>query len=173
MVQASELVALAALCAGLGTAAVIDIRHRRIPNVVCVAMVVAGLTLSTVGLSSITVTSALAGLAFGFLMMLPGHVFGATGAGDVKLFAAAGTMLGSGRIVRAFLFVAIAGGMLAVVIAIRRGRLVRTVRLMAKLLGRPHKLKTAIEAPAEHNRFSYGPAIAIGCVIAMLIGDSV
>jgi prepilin peptidase CpaA len=173
LVQASDVVVLAALCAGLGTAAVIDIRHRRIPNVVCVATAAAGLTLSTVGISSITVGSALAGLAYGFLMMLPGHVFGATGAGDVKLFAAAGTMLGSGRIVRAFLFVAIAGGMLAVVIAIRRGRLVRTVGMMAKLLGRPHAVKTAIESPAEHNRFSYGPAIAIGCVIAMVIGDSV
>jgi prepilin peptidase CpaA len=173
LVQASDLVVLAALCAGLGTAAVIDIRHRRIPNVVCVATAVTGLALSTVGISGITVTSALAGLAFGFFMMLPGHVFGATGAGDVKLFAAAGTMLGSGRIVRAFLFVAIAGGMLAVAVAIRRGRLVRTVGMMTRLLGRPHKLKSAIESPAEHNRFSYGPAIAIGCVIAMLIGDSV
>jgi len=59
------------------------------------------------------------------------------------------------------------------VIAIQRGRLGRTVEMAARLLGRPGKLKTAIESPAEHNRFSYGPAIAIGCVIAMLIGDSV
>jgi prepilin peptidase CpaA len=171
LAQASDLIVLAALCAGLGTAAIIDIRHRRIPNVVCVATAAAGLTLSTVGFSSITVSSALAGLAFGFLVMLPGHVFGATGAGDVKLFAAAGTLLGSGRIVKAFLFVVIAGGILAVVIAIRRGRLGRTMGLTARLLGRPSKLKTAIESPAEHNRFSYGPAIAIGSVIAMLIGD--
>jgi prepilin peptidase CpaA len=161
------------MCAGLGTAAVVDLRQRRIPNVVCVATAATGLTLSMFGISSITVTSALAGLAFGFLMMLPGHVFGATGAGDVKLFAAAGTLLGSGRIVTAFLFVAIAGGILAVVIAIRRGRLGRTMGMTARLLGRPDKLKTAIESPAEHNRFSYGPAIAIGCVIAMLIGDSI
>ncbi len=162
---------LAALSAGLGTAAVIDIRQRRIPNVVCVATAAAGLVLATVGINSITVMSALAGLGAGFLMMLPGHVFGATGAGDVKLFAAAGTLLGSGRIVRAFLFVAIAGGVLAVTIAIRRGRLGRTVRLAGRLLGRQDK--SAIESPAEHNRFSYGPAIAIGCVIAMLIGDAV
>ena len=117
--------------------------------------------------------SALAGLAFGFLMMLPGHVFGATGAGDVKLFAAAGTLLGSGRIVTAFLY--------------------RRHRRRNPRGGHRHsagtawtddgtdsptcsdgqdKLKTEIESPAEHNRFSYGPAIAIGCVIAMLIGDS-
>ena len=163
---------LVALCAGLGTAAVIDIRQRRIPNVVCVATAAMGLTLATVGVSRITVTSALAGLAFGFLMMLPGHVLGATGAGDVKLFAAAGTLLGRGRMVTAFICVAIAGGMLAVAIAIHRGRLVRTLGLAARLLGRPETSKTAIESPAEHNRFSYGPAIAIGCVVAMLIGDA-
>ena len=163
---------LAALSAGLGTAAVIDIRHRRIPNVVSVTTALTGLMLATVGINTITVTSALAGLGLGFLMMLPGHVFGATGAGDVKLFAAAGTMLGSGRIVRAFVCVAIAGGVLAAAIAVRRGRLARTMGLAARLLGRPGKLKAEIESPAEHNRFSYGPAIAIGCVIAMLIGDS-
>ena len=66
MVQASNVVALAAMCAGLGTAAVIDIRHRRIPNVVCVATAAAGLTLATVGISGITVASALAGLAIRF-----------------------------------------------------------------------------------------------------------
>jgi prepilin peptidase CpaA len=160
------------MCAGLGTAAVIDIRRRRIPNVVCVATAATGLTFSMYGISTITVTSALAGLAIGFLMMLPGHVFGATGAGDVKLFAAAGTLLGSGRIVTAFLLVAITGGVLAVIVAIRRGRLGRTMGLTAGLLGRTGELKTEIESPAEHNRFSYGPAIAVGCVIATLIGDS-
>jgi prepilin peptidase CpaA len=170
--RASDFIVLATMCAGMGTAAIIDIRHRRIPNVVCVATAVTGITLSTIGINTVTVSSALAGLAAGFLIMLPGHVFGATGAGDVKLFAAAGTLLGSGRIVRAFLFVAIAGGVLAVAVAVRRGRLGRTMGLTARLLGRPDKLKAAIESPAEHNRFSYGPAIAIGCVIAMLMGDS-
>ena len=159
---------LAALTAGLGTAAVIDIRQRRIPNVVCVTTAAAGLVLATVGVNSITVTSALAGLAFGFLMMLPGHVFGATGAGDVKLFAAAGTLLGTGRILPAFLFVAIAGGGLAVLVAIQRGRLQRTVTMAARLIGQPAATKVAIEAPVEHNRFSFGPAIAIGCLIAAL-----
>lgn len=158
----------AALVVGLGCGAVIDIRQRRIPNVVSVTTAAAGVALAASGLSGITLASSLAGLAAGFALMLPGHVIGGTGAGDVKLFAAAGTLLGAGRILPAFLFVAIAGGSLAVLVALQRGRLTRTVTMAAQLLGRPSAAKAAIEAPAEHNRFSFGPAIAIGCLIAAL-----
>jgi prepilin peptidase CpaA len=105
----------------------------------------------------------------GFMLMLPGYVFGSTGAGDVKLFASAGTLLGSGRIFSAFLFVAIAGGVLAVAIAWQRGRLGRTMRNTAWLFGSPSQAKPAIESAQEHNRFPYGPAIAVGCVMAALI----
>ena len=50
--------------------------------------------------------------------MLPGHALGATGAGDVKLMAAVGSLLGPLVIVNAVLFTAIAGGVLAVTVAI-------------------------------------------------------
>ncbi len=42
--------------------------------------------------------------------MMPGHVLGATGAGDVKLMAAVGAIVGPAMVVTAFLFTAIAGG---------------------------------------------------------------
>ena len=164
---ASELIVLMTLCAGLGTAAVIDMRQRRIPNAVCVATAVAGLALASTGISNVSVASALAGLALGLVMMLPGHVLGATGAGDVKLFAAAGTLLGGGRMTSAFFFVALAGGVLALAIACYRGRLVKTMLMTVQLAVR-RGAKREVMAPAEHNRFSFGPAIAVGCVIAML-----
>ena len=125
-----------------------------------------GLFLAAAGLSGISVASAIAGFAAGLVMMLPGHVIGAMGAGDVKLFAAAGTLLGGGRMVWAFLFVAIAGGVLALLIAVQRGRLKRTVTMTARLCGRGGEMKAAIESPTEHNRFPYGPAIAVGCLLA-------
>ncbi len=49
--------------------------------------------------------------------MLPGHLFGATGAGDVKLFAAAGALIGPAPIVTAFFYTALAGGVLALIVA--------------------------------------------------------
>jgi prepilin peptidase CpaA len=168
LVPASDLIVLSALCGGLGTAALIDMRERRIPNVVCAAMALAGLALSASGVSQVTLMSSLAGLTIGLAMMMPGHIFGGTGAGDVKLFGAAGTLLGSGRMVAAFVFMALAGGVLALLIAWHRGRLSRTMQLTGGLVGHPAKLKAEVESPAEHNKFSYGPAIAVGCVIAAL-----
>jgi len=168
LVPASDLIALGALCAGVGTAAAIDIRRRRIPNAVCVALAGTGVALAIAGLSRVTVLSSLAGLAFGLVIMLPGHIIGATGAGDVKLFAAAGTLLGSERVIAAFLSMALVGGLLAIGIACWRGRMGRTLGLLTGLFGQTRAATRAIEAPAEHNRFPYGPAIAVGCVIAMV-----
>ena len=120
--------------------------------------------LAATGASGMSLASSLLGFFLGFLLMLPGHVLGSTGAGDVKLFAAAGTVLGAEHIVPAFLMTAIAGGVLAVFIAWRRGRLLRTFRLTARLFGMKPAAKADIESPGEHNRFPYGPAIAAGCV---------
>ncbi|MCM3880172.1 MAG: A24 family peptidase [Vicinamibacterales bacterium] len=160
---------LSTLCAGLGSGAVVDSAHRRIPNGISLGTAVTGLVLAATGMSGVTFTSALAGFFIGFLLMLPGHLFGATGAGDVKLFAAAGTLLGAGHVVPAFLLTAIAGGVLALGVAWWRGRLGRTMSLTARLFGRPAAMKADIESPGEHNRFPYGPAIAVGCVLAALI----
>ena len=44
---------------------------------------------------------------------MPGHVLGATGAGDVKFMAAIGAIVGPALVVSSFLFTALAGGVLA------------------------------------------------------------
>ena len=62
-----------------------------------------------------TPVRALLGLLVGLLLMMPGHVIGATGAGDVKLMAAVGAVVGPDVIFRAFLYSAVAGGVLAIV----------------------------------------------------------
>jgi prepilin peptidase CpaA len=165
----SNTVVLSALCIGLGSAAAVDTARRKIPNAISLGTTVAGLVLAASGASGISLASALGGFFLGFLLMLPGHVLGSTGAGDVKLFAAAGAVVGVEQIVPAFLMTAIVGGLLAVFIAWRRGRLLRTFRLTARLFGLHEQAKASIEAPGEHNRFPYGPAIAAGCVLAILM----
>jgi len=162
-------VVLTALCAGLGSAAIVDTAQRKIPNSISLGVTASGVVLAASGASGVSVSSSLLGFFVGFLLMLPGHVLGSTGAGDVKLFAAAGAVVGVEQIVPAFLMTAIAGGLLAVFIAWRRGRLLRTFRLTARLFGLKQEAKADVEASSEHNRFPYGPAIAAGCVLSIVV----
>ena len=165
----SDAALLAALCTGLGSGAIVDSVQRRIPNTISLGTAAVGVVLAATGLSGVSLGSSLAGFFIGFVLMLPGHILGATGAGDVKLFAAAGAVLGAEHIFTAFLFTAIAGGLLALGVAWSRGRLKRTMRFTARLLGRPFEARAEIESPVEHNRFPYGPAIAVGSVVAALM----
>jgi prepilin peptidase CpaA len=157
----------------LGTAAAacaIDVRTGRIPNALTAATALAGLTLATLGLIHTTLPMAIAGGVLGLALMLPGRVLGGTGAGDVKLMAAFGTLLGPRQIVVAFIAGAIAGGVLAAAHAWRRGRIAVTMARTAQLVKGPAAAKAAIDADAAHTRFAYGPALAAGAMFATLWG---
>jgi prepilin peptidase CpaA len=158
------------LVAGTLIATVVDLRTRRIPNVLTGAMMGAGFGLAATGLGGISIGAAVFGLVLGLALMLPGHALGATGAGDVKLMAAIGSIVGPGMVVTAFLFTALAGGVFAVIVAARRRRLGATIastgRMIASPSDTPHEIRTA----PKTSRFAYGPAIAVGSVLAALMG---
>ena len=160
----------AALVFGAGVAAtVIDIRQRRVPNVLTMGLASAGLLLAMTGLGTATVGGALAGLALGLALLLPGHVIGATGAGDVKLLAAFGALLGPAGVFHAFLRAAILGGVLALAVALWRGRLRDTVYRTAMLVTTRNRVVNAqIKHPAANNRIPYAPAIACGAALVVL-----
>lgn len=162
--------AFAALAAGCLVATIVDIRTRRIPNDLTATMSGLGLGLAAVGISGISFWGSLAGLLLGLVLMMPGHLLGATGAGDVKLMAAVGTIVGPVTVVNAFLFTAIAGGILALLVAARRRRLAATVAGTGRLLAGPRTARDEIRAAPHANRFAYGPAIAVGSVLAAVVG---
>jgi prepilin peptidase CpaA len=151
-------------------ATVIDIRTRRIPNPLTASMAGAGVGLAATGISGVSLPAAAFGFVLGLALMLPGHLLGATGAGDVKLMAAIGAIVGPATVVNAFLFTAVAGGVLAVVVAIRRRRLSTTVAGTARLIAAPAGARQEIRAATPSSRFAYGPAIAVGSVLAALVG---
>ena len=159
---------MATIVAGAVAAAVIDLRTRRVPNALTALLASMGVVFAASGISGLTVGASLAGMGLGLALMLPGHLFGATGAGDVKLFAAIGALIGPAPILTAFFYTAIAGGALALVVAIRRRRLRRTLDGAARLVATAAANVGAIESPLENNRFAYAPAIAVGTMLAAL-----
>jgi prepilin peptidase CpaA len=164
--MSSDALALTVVVAGAGIAAAIDIRTRRVPNSLTMSLAGAGVLLAAAGLGRVGMPAALAGGLVGLVLMLPGHFLGATGAGDVKLLAALGTLLGPASTLWAFLVAMIAGGILAAVVATHRGRLRVTVSRTAELVVTAGGNAADIEDARANNRFAYAPAIAIGAIIA-------
>ena len=162
------MVPVLVLTLGLVLAVYTDVRTRRIPNWLTGSIAGAGFGLAFGG-GVVTPTQAALGLLTGLLLMMPGHLIGATGAGDVKLMAAVGTMLGPDLTFRAFLYSAVAGGVFAVAVATRRGILAATLQDAGRLVTSPAGARQAIESPSRANRFAYGPAIAVGTLISLMV----
>jgi prepilin peptidase CpaA len=159
-----------ALAAGVVGATVIDLRTRRIPNLLTAAIAAVGIGIAAAGLNVVSVGAAALGLVVGLALMLPGHILGATGAGDVKLMAAVGSLMGPTLVVKAVLFTLIAGGVLAVAVALRRRRLALTLAGTARLMAAPSGARTELAMAPAASRFAYAPAIALGSMIAALLG---
>jgi prepilin peptidase CpaA len=149
-----------------------DVRYRRIPNAFVLAALVGGLALNGIfgGLSGIA--TSLGGCALAFVLMFILHIFGAMGAGDVKLFAAIGAVTGAPLVVPTFLVVVLTGGLLAVVSIIRAGTVIstlhRVLQILVGLLPGWQMPKFAVPADRTHT-IPYGVAITMGSIISIAI----
>jgi prepilin peptidase CpaA len=166
--RTSEVLIVLAVAGGGAASTLVDLRTRRVPNWLTFGLAATGLALAASQVGPLGIGGAVGGLVVGLLLMLPGHFIGATGAGDVKLFAAQGTLLGPSGMALAFLYTAIAGGALALLIAINRRRLRDTVERTAVLVSTGGANVAEIESSAADNRFAYAPAIALGTLAVAL-----
>lgn len=108
------------------TAAVYDLRFRRIPNWLNAAGVLAGLVLNTALGGWKGLQFAAVGLAVAFAVNILFYAIHALGAGDVKLFAALGALAGVQNWVWIFILASLAGGVLALVLIVAKGRVRKT-----------------------------------------------
>ena len=155
------------IAVGLAIAVVTDVRTRRIPNALTASMVVAAFGIAAMG-AGVTPGQAGLGLLVGLAVMMPGHIIGATGAGDVKLLGAIGSLVGPSLAFRVCLYSFVAGGVLAIVVAARRGLLTSTLNNATALVMAPGA-REAIAAAPRASRFAFGPAIAVGTFVALAI----
>src|SRR5215211_618408 len=146
-----------------------DVRYRRIPNLLVVTALIAGLTLNTLFGGLHGMTSSLLGFVLAFVPMLLMHIFGAMGAGDVKLFGAVGTILGVGLVPITFVLVAMLGGALAIYTTLRAGTVLSTLhgvlRIFVGILPGWEMPRFAM-APDRRHTIPYGVAIMVGSLIS-------
>ena len=149
-----------------------DVRYRRIPNLFVLATLIAGIILN-LAISGISGgLSSLGGCVFAFILMFMLHVFGAMGAGDVKLFAAIGSVTGAPLVLPTFLVVVITGGVLALISILRSGifktTMFRVLQIFVGLL--PGWQMPKFSVPADRRlTIPYGVAITVGAIISTAI----
>ena len=149
-----------------------DVRYRRIPNPFVLATLAAGVSMNAIvgGLQGLY--SSVTGCALAFVLMFLLHIFGAMGAGDVKLFAAIGAVIGAHLVLPTFLVVVLTGGLLAVVSVVRAGTVITTMhRVLQIFVGMlPGWQMPKFAVPVDRKYTSpYGVAITLGSIISTAI----
>jgi prepilin peptidase CpaA len=159
-------------------AAVYDLRYRRIPNWLTVSGVLAGLGLNAFldqGRPGMFVSS-LMGLVIAFVLNFGLYALRAMGAGDVKLMAAVGAIVGWPNWFGIFVISAILGGVMALILAAERGLLKKTLWNVVFILdelkhGRPAYMRREeldVKNP-QALRLARGAVIAVGTVFFLAL----
>ena len=149
-----------------------DVRYRRIPNKLVLVTLLSGIAVNAFFGAWNGVFSSLEGLVIGFGLMFMFHIFGTMGAGDVKLFAAIGAVVGSSLILPTFLVVAITGGVLAVCKMVYARRTVTTMLSVGQFfLGLlPGQTVPRLSVPTDPSyTLPYAVPICIGSVLSFFL----
>ena len=156
----------------LALACISDLRTRRIPNVLTFSAAAGALVfhLLTGGWSA--AGWSIAGCVLGALLFFPMFALRGMGAGDLKLLAAVGAWLGPGQVAAVALATSIAGGVIALVVALGHGYLKAACRNVWMLLThwRVMGVRPVQQVTLEGTsgpRLAYAVPISIGTLVTL------
>ena len=148
-----------------------DVRYRRIPNLVVVSALVSGLIINTSFGGFGGTWASVEGFGLAFAPMFLMHIFGAMGAGDVKLFAAVGAVLGVKMVPMTFVIVVMLGAALAIYTMLRSGTVFSTLhgvlRIFVGILPGWEMPRFAMPPDRKHT-IPYGVAIVMGSLLTAI-----
>jgi prepilin peptidase CpaA len=166
----------AALVLVVITAAIFDLRWRRVPNWLTVSGVLLGLGLNTILLRSEGLWSSLEGLGLALLIYVPLYLLRGMGGGDVKLMAAVGAIAGPGNWLRIFFFTLIFGAVVAIILIFGKRRVRRTfqnIGLIRLSLGSgraPYAKNPELDVREEKGlRLPHAVTIACGAIAFLVL----
>lgn len=159
-----------------------DIRKRRIFNIVTIPAIFIGLIYYTMTLGWDGFLLSGKGFLVGLGLLLIPYLMGGMGAGDVKLMAAVGALMGPEFTLYSFIYTAIIGGIIALIIIIKAKGLLNLIKswwnifksIFFKILLLKNNFGEMVvyknNPSASKIAFPYGVAIVLGTVCALVLG---
>jgi prepilin peptidase CpaA len=158
-------------------ACVTDLRTRRIPNALTLSAAATALLFHLLTGGWNAAGWSIAGCVVGALLFFPMFALRGMGAGDVKLLAAVGAWLGPSQVAIAALTTSIAGGLIALAVALGHGYLRTALRNLGMLLTHwrvmgPRPVDELTLEGARGPRLAYALPIAIGTLVTLWLKAS-
>lgn len=157
-------------------AACYDLRIRRIPNWLNLSGLLLGLGLNLYFESLHGLMSSAGGLLLALCIYIPLYALRGMGAGDVKLMAAIGAMVGPSNWLNIFLMTALLGGLISLLLVVVRRRSKQTFLNLAVIVSQLTKGKRPADQDAELTIYSqkalkmpHGAVIASGVLLSLTL----
>lgn len=157
-----------------------DIYSRKILNVVTIPAILFGLIYFTADSGLQGLWFSFSGFILGLILLFIPFMLSGMGAGDVKLMATIGALMGAAFVFQAFFFIAIIGGVISAFILIRRMGVKRMfIHLFVTFFVFKGKVQDVHAATSDEENsgimkkefsFPYGIAIVLGTLIAYIWG---
>src|SRR5207244_2243119 len=151
-------------------AAIIDVLTQKIPNWFTLPSAFLGVILNFHLCGTKGLSSSIIGLITGFLLLFFVYRLGGMGAGDVKLLCAAGAFLGPKLVFYSFIWMALVGGVLALILIIYNKAFSQTfgnlkILVLSWILRSPSQEANLTLKNQALIKLPYGVAIATGVIL--------
>lgn len=148
-----------------------DLKWRRIPNSLILFGLVTSFFLQAVSGGLPALANAPQGWLLGMALLIIPFILRGMGAGDVKLLGVVGALQGWVFVVNTFLWMAVWGGIMAIMALLVSGRIQMLVLQLVGFYYPPWQVKLAVlksKTSVEKVTIPYGVAIGLGVISSMI-----